>query len=135
MNQPRRPWLGIALVGAVVLTPLISVAVWLRKPPLDLRVQVVDKTVPHRDYREHGALFWMLRHGKVRSAAEQTSWPVAEEYGGFRPDPGDSPERGDGFDLQDADLENADLLYIADTYGVYWGDYDVRVPERTHLDF
>ncbi|NKB87228.1 MAG: hypothetical protein GKS06_03280 [Acidobacteria bacterium] len=95
---------------------------WYMKPDSAWRVAVVDKTVPHANFREHGALFWVLRHEKISTPNGARDWTLDAHYIGFEPTPG-AEERGVGRDLTERDLRNADLLFLADTYGVYEGDY------------
>jgi hypothetical protein len=107
---------------------------WYLKDTSEWRVAVVDKTVPHRDFREHGALYWVLRHDKIGSPQGARDWNLAQHYVGFAPTPDDPDRRGEGEDLTAADLANADLLFLADTYGVYEGDY-LDVEEAAALDY
>ena len=120
----------IFLVGSVLLLLLVvgtcvaSPTVWLLKSDSLLRVQVLDKTVPHEDYREHGALFWVLRHEKVVNPLGARDWNLDANYVGFTPDPDAVDGHGEGRDLRQTDLVGADLLFLADSYGVYSGDYE-----------
>ena len=107
---------------------------WYMKPESPWRVAVVDKTVPHDDYREHAALYWVLRHEKIGSPEGARDWVLSEHYVGFVPTPDDPDRRGVGHDLTASDLRSADMLFLADTYGVYEGDYlDPR--DRAALDY
>jgi hypothetical protein len=107
---------------------------WYLKEPSAWRVAVVDKTVPHRDFREHGALYWVLRHDKIGSPQGARDWDLAQHYVGFAPTPDDPDQRGEGVDLTSADLANAHMLFLADTYGVYEGDY-LDAEEAAALDY
>jgi len=59
---------GIGLMLATVFSCGAAPVRWYLKDASPWRVLVVDKTVPHPDYREHAALFWVMRHDKVASA-------------------------------------------------------------------
>jgi hypothetical protein len=59
--------IGIFLVRLFVFSCASSPVRWYLKAESPWRVAVVDKTVPHANYREHGALFWVLRHEKISS--------------------------------------------------------------------
>lgn len=121
----RSVLLGVLVVlGLLVLTCVSAPVRWWLKPDRALRVQVLDKTVPHRDYREHAALYWVLRHEKVPAVDGDRTWAPAEHYRGFHPDPADGEAHGTGDVLIPDDLRDADLLYLADAYGVYRGDYE-----------
>jgi len=114
-------WLWPALLFAVLA--LLPWACYGLRPERTLDVAVVDKTVPYRDRREHRALFWLLRHLKVVKP-DGTRYKADEDYLGAFPGPrsGDPPERT--VELTPARAAAADLLYFADTYGVYEADLE-----------
>ena len=91
-------------------------------PQRPLRVVVLDKTVPFENRVEHRSLFWLLDHLKVVQA-DGSSYDSTTDYLGAYPgpNPGDPPART--ADLTAGAALSADLLYLADTYGVYEGDY------------
>ncbi len=128
-------WLGIGLMLATVFSCVASPVRWYLKDPSPWRVLVVDKTVPHTDYREHAALFWVLRHEKVAHPTGSRGWSLDSDYVGFSPDPDDAVGHGTGRDLVPGDLTNANLLYLADSYGVYRGDYESERPNMAGLDY
>jgi hypothetical protein len=82
---------------------------------------VLDKTVPFRNWFEHRSLYWLLRHLNVVKA-DGTHYAIERDYLGAYPPavPGDPPERTR--DLTDRDVAAAQLVYLADTYGVYRDD-------------
>ena len=125
--------LGIASICLTTFSCLAAPLRWLAKPASDWSVRVVDKTVPHRDYREHRALFWVLRHEKARTPEGSTGWALASDYVGFKPQP-EIESRGEGRAVTAADLQGANLLFVADTYGVYTGDYE-HSGQRAALDY
>lgn len=86
-----------------------------------LKIVVVDKTVPFEDRIEHRSLFWLLDHLKiVRPDGEPYDRDV-DYLGAFPgPVPGDPPQRVEEVTLDH--VRGADLLYFADTYGVYEED-------------
>lgn len=108
---------GRLLVGAILLllvvlllSPLLA---WLALPWQDLEVVVVDNTVPDRSYREHRGIVWALNHLKYRSP-ERGPYLADRDYYGFLP-LGDSQY----VTRELPDTIAADLIYVADTYGVY----------------
>jgi len=125
---------GIFLMTLFTFTCASAPVRWLMKAESPWRVAVVDKTVPHPDYREHAALFWVLRHEKISSPRGARDWALDQHYVGFTPTPDAADQRGESRDLTAGDLRGADLLFLADTYGVYEGDYlDPR--EAAALDY
>ncbi len=112
--------IGFAALGFLALVLawwLVPLTVYHFKEARPLEVAIVDKTVPFRNYREHHNLNWLLHAWKRPPASGQPLDP-ASDYLGFRP----IPRRGEDFTA--ADLAGKDLLFIADTYGVYVKDYE-----------
>lgn len=121
---------------------------WWLAPENPLVIRVVDKTVPHPNYREHAGLHWVLSHAKttpmdpINMLAGQRPWLPSEDYVGFHPEELD--ERGHPMQrlLLDHHLDGVELLYLADVYGVYVDDFP---PDHilgravgafdTHLDY
>ncbi|MEY3012081.1 MAG: hypothetical protein RIT45_816 [Pseudomonadota bacterium] len=121
-------WVIPALATLLVVSLLAMPVGWLLKPSNDLRVQIVDKTVPLTNYREHARLMWLLSQAKVQPPSGRLLWNKTRDYIGY------DPKSGLQNEIRDADLENRDLLYIADTYGVYKLDFaDGRNPVE-HLE-
>lgn len=114
---------GIFLMTLFVFSCASGPVRWYLKAESPWRVAVVDKTVPRTDYREHAALFWLLRHEKISSPQGARDWALDRHYVGFTPTPDTPGQRGESRDLTERDLRTADLLFLADTYGVYDGDF------------
>jgi hypothetical protein len=107
--------LAIAAAGTLAaLTPRIA---WWARPARTLEVVIVDKTVPFRNMREHAAIPWILHANKIENGLGRFLDP-ARDYVGF------DPVAKAGRDLGSADVAYADVLFLADTYGVYVGDYE-----------
>jgi hypothetical protein len=112
-----RVWLkrlAFLIPGALLLTSPYTI--WWLLPGTTLDVVIVDKTVPFRNYREHASFTWLMQALKIRNPAGEFM-DETRDFVGFDPD------ARIGHDLTDAPLEHADVLFIADTYGVYQGDY------------
>jgi hypothetical protein len=101
---------------------------------------VVDYTVPFDNYREHSGLFWLLNHRKVRPphalqkrAADPEGgepWDPATDYVGYRPTDREHPVR-----ISHVDRKRTDMIYVADTYGVYKGDLQNIDARVAHMDY
>ncbi len=129
-----RFWLFFVL--ALVLIVIIgSFILWQLSPGASCRTLVVDKTVPHPDYREHQSLFWVLNHAKVINKGGERTWRPGRDYVGFYPKKFIASDAAFSSNLESAQTIGVDLIFLADTYGVYADDY--RFPEkyRTHLDY
>ncbi len=108
--------LGLSVLGFVVVVwPSIQ---WFRLPSLDLKVLVVNYTMPYREDRTHRGLFWLLGRMKVKPPPRQSSWNSVRDYIGYRP--GRHPRFAER--LSDRKHPRPDLLYVTDTYGVYRDD-------------
>ncbi|NUN15663.1 MAG: hypothetical protein HUU55_18720 [Myxococcales bacterium] len=128
-------------IGALMFSPYL---VWQVGSRPTLKLRVLDKTVPFDDYKEHASLFWALNFFRYPPPPGHDRWDLANAYVGYYPEIRDAdgvalpppfPETGENpwRLLQHQDLEDTDVLYVADTYGVYELDLR-RIPEeRAHL--
>lgn len=116
--KERARWVAVWLILLLALLA-VPFAWWRVLPVTPLAVLVMDKTVPADDYREHRGVLWVLNHRRYRDPAIGGPFDPAEHYAGFVPQPGrrylirplERPER------------RLDLVYLADTYGVYTAEY------------
>ena len=128
----RLHWLFLLLIpGALVMAPS---AIWYVTPNKDVRIRVVDKTVPHPNYREHATLFWLLNHLKTSPPGHDGKWVVDRDYVGYHPTEG-SECVGTREPLVAGDLFQIDLLFVADTYGVYTLDIEGCLEQKAALDY
>ena len=109
--------LVVATLAALAVTPWVM---WRAQDAKRLDVIVIDKTVAKADYRKHKGLFWVLRHEKV--VQRSTGRPLADDrdYAGYQHGPDGEPR------IVPIPTRPADLVYIADTYGVYQDDLKGR---------
>lgn len=110
-----RSYMIIGLLAFIILIA-IPLFVWQLKQSEQLHVAILDKTVPDTTYREHNGLMWLLNHFKY-TKADGTAYNVQDDYFGYVP--------GDNHTFTTREfsvLEPYDLIYIADTYGVYTDD-------------
>lgn len=108
----------ILLIALALLVPHL---VWRARPDRPIEIAVLDKTVPFRTWIEHRSLFWLLGHLKVVKADGGPYDPTRDYFGAHPPAvAGDKPERT--VDLPAEAAARADLVYLADTYGVYRDD-------------
>lgn len=108
-------WLPRVL--AVLLILAAPNLLWRLSPAKTLDVVIVDKTVPFKKFREHAAIPWLLHTLKFQGEGGNYLDP-ARDYVGFDPD------KKTGEKLTAALVAKADVLVVADTYGVYVGDYE-----------
>ncbi|MDP2790819.1 MAG: hypothetical protein Q8O15_03570 [Rectinemataceae bacterium] len=121
---PRSILLALSLLGLAVTISLALLVFapflqWQLRPFNELNLWVIDKTVPFPDYRKHTSLFWILKNEKISKPGGRQLYSEKSDYFGFYPY-GKNDWRG--IPLPQGGLR-PDLIYIADTYGVYEDDF------------
>ncbi|MBB5179237.1 hypothetical protein HNQ44_000659 [Planomicrobium koreense] len=96
----------------------LPMLVWHFQETEPLAVAIIDKTVPTENYREHHGLTWLLNYsGYTKDGG--SAYKEDSDFYGFLP----NEEEKDYSIRQVPDtLEGSDLIYVADTYGVYEED-------------
>ncbi len=110
----------------LILIPLTSFVLWYAQPKGNFGVLVLDKTAPTESFREHQSVHWLLNHFKYRTT-EGKSYIQSIDYLGFFPESSDKPYYTKDFnDFTDSQLDSIlsvnQLIYYADTYGVFEND-------------
>lgn len=118
------PILTTLLLALIVMLPVG----WLVKPRPVAKVQILDKTVPFQNRREHQRLMWLLTQAKAPPPKSRFVWDPVIDYVGWNPTTKAHRE------LSDDDLKDRNLLFIADSYGVYIDDYDAMPRPIAHLE-
>jgi hypothetical protein len=111
------------LLWIVIAIFIIPHIVWFLFDDTPLDVFVVDKTVGN-EYREHRSLFWIMTHWKIVKPTDRSSYNPYTDYYGFHPVDSTSD------DAAHFDIMGRDLVYLADTYGVYNYPVDYEAYER-----
>lgn len=113
-------WRSLVTLAVVSLLGFLfgPVIQWYLRGVLPLDVLVVNYTMPHRNDRKHRGLFWLLYHDKVQPPAGKTDWSSLRDFVGYRP--GRPPKEAET--LSKKKRKRPQLLYLADTYGVYRDD-------------
>jgi len=108
-------WL-FALLGFLLIYPY---AAYKNTESTSMNIWIIDKTVPNTDFREHKGLLWLLNNEKIISQKTGELFEYSSDYYGFYPIDEETYETKEIPD----DIEYPDLIYLADTYGVYKDDY------------
>lgn len=129
----------------VVGLPMLSYGVWFFLPGSNIEVLVIDKTVPDDTHQEHAGLFWTLNHLKFKKSTGDF-YDLEKDYLGYFP--GETRASGTVKDLRGISegeirslAKKHDLIYLADSYGVYEGDFsnnqDVQLTKKIYggLDY
>lgn len=120
----RRLLTVVAIAAIAAVAWGVPYYFWLKAPELPMKLAVVDKTVPFKDRREHKGLFWLLDQNKFvdpTQPGDERWYDLQRDYTGF--DPEYQPELWRGTLLSPAILQDRDVLFFCDTYGVYRADY------------
>ncbi|GAE25470.1 hypothetical protein JCM9140_1467 [Halalkalibacter wakoensis JCM 9140] len=108
----------LIVMGIFLLLLFTPFLIWSISSSEKLNVVILDKTVPTESMREHSGLVWLLNH--YRYHKDNGDFYVAgEDYYGFKP-----IEHEQDYEISPlpTSLEGTDVIYIADTYGVYHDD-------------
>ena len=109
----------LALTGGIILLIVaLPFAIWHSAPSKELDVIIIDKTVPSSTYREHRGFMWILNNLKIKNANTQNSFRYDSDYFGYFP----GKEGNNIIRELPSDIGKPDIIYIADTYGVYTDD-------------
>ncbi|MDG1277248.1 MAG: hypothetical protein P8O16_08210 [Algoriphagus sp.] len=116
----------LPIILAFLLIPLISYSFWLFYPIRQLEIVVIDKSVTNDTYNEHQSFYWILEYQKIQNM-EDRYYDFTEDYYGYHLASENEPAFGDDFSkLTEAEIEAkikpVDVLFLADTYGVYKND-------------
>ncbi|WP_203363598.1 hypothetical protein [Bacillus sp. REN10] len=108
--------LFVALAGVLCLA--MPVILWFFSNQKPLGITLIDKTVPDESFREHLGISWVLNYFKYVNN-DGKAFEAASDYVGFEPNEQTRSYRIRSFPKS---LAEADLIYLADTYGVYKED-------------
>lgn len=108
----------VILFCVVLFLALLPVMFWQFGAEKPLEVAILDKTVPNETRREHHGLVYLLNHLRYVKA-DGSPYALETDYFGFYPD--DSARTHTERPLP-RDLSGYDVVYLADTYGVYEED-------------
>jgi hypothetical protein len=109
-------FLPLPFVVLLLLSPWLA---WLVQPVRPLAVLVVDKTVPVANDREHKGLMWVLNHFRFVDPAIGAPFRYDRDYAGFFP----QPNHQYAIKPVPSASRPLDLVYFADTYGVFSADF------------
>ena len=108
------------LIGMIVFLVVLfaPAAIWFLGDDDLFHVSIINKTAPDETYREHHSLTWLLNHERY-TKQDGTTYDVVDDYYGFLPN-----EAEESYDIRHLpdQYDGTDLIYVADTYGVYEED-------------
>jgi hypothetical protein len=123
------------VVFILLLFPLGSWLTWRLIPAAPLEVMVIDKTVPNLNQQEHQSIHWLLNHFRF-TKGDGSLYNEFQDYLGFFPG-----KKKEDYHINDLSgkseseiqnkLDSTQLVYFADTYGVYENDL-LEQPKQTY---
>ncbi|MBF0709309.1 hypothetical protein IQ283_22190, partial [Alkalihalobacillus hwajinpoensis] len=117
---------GLLALGLILMFPVLY---WYMGDETRKDVFIIDKTIPDETYREHKGLTWVLNHEKWVKG-DGTPYSEVEDYTGFRPE----DEKDYTIDSFPETLVGQDLIYLADSYGVYEEEWFGKESEGDRSD-
>ena len=120
MGHIKRKTVVSLIVGLIVFLLILfsPILLWNVEDEATSDIVIIDKTIPDETYREHKGLTWILNHKKWLKD-DGTPYSESEDYLGFRPGDGEKYS----VDSFPDTLVGKDLIYLADSYGVYEEDW------------
>ena len=113
-------WKRAVIFMILVLTLVLVNYPWIQwraSPSRTIDIAIIDKTVSDSDYNGHKGLIWILNQQKIVDRDGHT-YVNDESYFGF------NPNAVNRINSLPSTLRGKDLIYAADTYGVYEQDPD-----------
>lgn len=122
----------------ILLTPFFSWLLWYTTPEKPLKVAIIDKTVALIERPEHRCFNWILTN-RMFTKSDSSLYSVNDDYFGFFPL---EPIEDEKYKIRDFDsltteelvkvCDTLDMMYITDTYGVYYNEWYLDSLENEH---
>ncbi|MFC7687171.1 hypothetical protein ACFQU5_14845 [Ureibacillus sp. GCM10028918] len=120
----KRIYIGVSVFLFLLVAPVLS---WFLEEDNNLSVAIIDKTIPSPDYREHSGITWLLNHEKIKK--EDSTYSAEKDYFGY------DPVKGQPIPALPDNYNDYDVIYLADTYGVYKEDiFDTKEVHGTRSE-
>jgi hypothetical protein len=124
----KKPLIITVIVLIIVLIlPAAGFFGWFFKEKKPMNIVILDKTVHNLDRSKHRSLTWVLANSRFVKKDNGRKYLLRQDYYGFFPI---KPLRSKQFRKNDIKLseiidmaDNSDLIYYADTYGVFFNDW------------
>ena len=117
----------VIILAVIVALPLINLIPWTFQTKKPLDIILVDKTVPNVELDEHKSFDWVLTNERFVKKENKRSYSYKKDYFGFVPKISLREKLWDKRDYRIGDLIDLaiknDVIYFADTYGVFTNDW------------
>jgi len=125
----------LIILVIILILPAVGFFGWFFKEKKPLNIVILDKTVHSLDRVKHRALNWVLVNERFVKENNR-KYSLRKDYYGFFPM---RPLRAKQFDRNDYRLaevidiaDSCDVLYYADTYGVFFNDWYPGINRSRH---
>lgn len=114
------------IVLCLLILIILPVILWHLEPDKECSMAIIDKVVPDETYREHNGIVFLLNHLKYKNSSG-AAFDLSKDYFGFSPN-----EKDKSYELKPlpTDYDDYDVIYLADSYGVYEEDLPWIEKER-----
>lgn len=124
----KKPLLVVIIILVVILAlPAFKFFQWSFKTKKPMNIIIIDKTSSTIDREKHKSLTWALTNNRIVKKTNKSSYSYKKDYFGFMPKRPLREKKWDRVDLRLANVfkfaDSCDVLYVADTYGVYFNDW------------
>jgi hypothetical protein len=107
--------LFITIYLCMIILLIIPYLLWEMSAEKELEVLIINKTVPDQSYMNHKGVVWALNYSKYTKANEE-HYDVAKDFAGVEPL---GTSEYSIKPIEEFPASEYNLIYIADTYGVY----------------
>ena len=110
----------ISLFLLVVLAVSLPIVLWFTEKPTKLEVLIFNKTVHDQTFQEHSGVTWILNHHRYEKKGNMKYQKDLDYYGFF------SDTENKTYTIRELppSMENTDVFYIGNLYGVYEDDLE-----------
>lgn len=124
----KKPLKIVLIILVVILAlPAINFIGWTFQEKKPMNIIILDKTSSTLSREKHRSLTWILTNNRVVKKTNKSSYSFRKDYFGFF---SKTPLRKKEYDKKDLNFrevfrfaDSCDVLYYADTYGVYMNDW------------
>ncbi|MRH43355.1 hypothetical protein GH741_11765 [Aquibacillus halophilus] len=108
----KKVLITLIILSTIVILPYLF---WKIDDSNLQKVTIIDKTVPTNNYREHHGLTWYMNYLRYSPGVGNKPLIKSKDYYGYHP----NQETINGVNRLEELTNASDIIYVADTYGVY----------------
>lgn len=120
----------------MIAAPTVMYLMWVFSSKHELEIVIVNKSVTDGNNMELHSFNWILTHERIVNDSQEFFRPDSDYFGFYPRLGGDFLVRDfSAYDSMDVSnlVNESDLLYLTDSYGVYTHDYGVNLDDPNRL--